>query len=218
MIYEQDRFHKLPVERAARLLGYGGLNGGSRPLLSALRKYGLLDYLGTGKDLQVQLSEDAKRLILGTDEGEQHGVLQACLHRPAAFAEVFAAYGTSEWPSDETLSKILERDFALLPRAIPGFLENLRDSIAYVEEHAPSTNAVSTDVDSSGPAGDQDTQPVAPRLPKGSLTVTMPGGNAYLVIPDPLGRSEALRIKHWLEAVVVPTVDFAAMGSPDEEE
>lgn len=217
-IYEVDRFHRLPAERAARLIGYGGLNGKSRPLLSALRKFGLLDYFGSGNELEVQLSESAKGILLGTDDGEQHSVLAACLHRPAAFAEVLAQYGESDWPSRETFAKILERDFALLPGAIPGFLESLADSVAYVKEHAPNTPSDSGKQAASPSTKEEELGPAAKSPPKGSLTVTMPGGDAYLVIPDPLGRSEAQRIKLWLEAVVVPTVDFAATGSPDEEE
>src|SRR6476619_927765 len=58
-IYSQEYFHKASEETIAQDLGYTGLNGRSIGIISALKKYGLLEQVEDG----FRLSDDAQTIL-----------------------------------------------------------------------------------------------------------------------------------------------------------
>lgn len=127
-----DSEHRSPMseEGAARAMGYAGLNGKTRVLLSALKKYGLLDE-SPGGDLRV--SDLAMRILFPEPESERIDALREAALRIDLFRDLTRTHLDA---SDENLrSTLMRRSFteAGAQQAIASFRDtvkvaNLRES------------------------------------------------------------------------------------------
>jgi hypothetical protein len=96
-------------EVLAKLLGFGGLNGASMGVLSAISKYGLLEDAGN-KELKV--SDLADAILFPHQADERARSIADAASKPALFAEI-----NEKWPdhppSDESLrSYLIRRGFS----------------------------------------------------------------------------------------------------------
>lgn len=100
----------------AKLLGYGGLNGGSAGMLSALSKYGLIESVGDG---EARITDLAVRIMFAETTEEKRAALEEAAFKPAVFSEI-----REKWPdrppSDESLRSFLLRK---------GFTEGAADQV-----------------------------------------------------------------------------------------
>lgn len=102
-IYKAEHTHRAGDEVLAKNLGYNSLNGTSRSILSALKKYGLLQADGDG----FRVSDDAVDILELPRENPAHrGAVERAVLRPALFAELHEIYG-EELPSDSNLRHFL---------------------------------------------------------------------------------------------------------------
>ena len=102
-MYEQEGRQPASDEDMAKDLGYNSLNGTSRGILSALKKYGLLQRDGDG----VKVSDDAVALIeLPPADTEHAAAVRRVAFRPVLFAELHEKYRT-DLPSDKNLRHFL---------------------------------------------------------------------------------------------------------------
>lgn len=214
-IYEKDRFTVAPAESAARTMGFAGLNGGSRPTLSALKKYGLLDYQGSGDKLSVSLSAEAKRFFLGTEPDEQREVVVAAISRPTIYQEIFSEWPDWALPSNETLGKKLELQYGLQHKAIPSFISDLHEGIEYVKSLGGGPVTGNPEFRGSDPESGTSDDPepnvgLDPKPGPGLMKIPMPGSEAFIALPQAPSTAEAKRILRWLNQVVTPAVEFAA--------
>src|SRR4030095_10215657 len=68
-LYDIEKRNAVPAEVALRHWGYTNPKSSSATMtMAALRSYGLLDYVGSGKTLQVKLSPRALKVLLKTPE------------------------------------------------------------------------------------------------------------------------------------------------------
>ena len=221
-LYEKDRWSECPALTAAKHLGYAGLNGGSRPVLSALKKYGLVEYIGSADNMRLKLTDLARRMLLPVAEEERTLAVREALVSPAIHAELLVAFPQWDLPSDETLGARLEREFGLQHAAVKPFIADLRESLDYVrgfgagdERSTEGINDVPK-ADSRDTASPQHHESSGPS-PSGLMKVPMPGSAAFIVFPESMTPTEAKRLLSWLSRVVTPAVEFASdPGLSDE--
>jgi hypothetical protein len=128
-VYEKEHTHKAAPEVVAKALGYSGLNGASLSLISALKKFGLLEEVG--KDLKI--SHAALTILVDPkDSAERAKLIRQAAFAPALFSELQGQYGDTV-PSDENLrSYLLKRGFA--PSAVDSPIRSYRETIALVSD------------------------------------------------------------------------------------
>jgi hypothetical protein len=128
-IYDSEHMHSTPREALAKALGYGGLNGASGGVLSALVKYGLLTK-GVGEEFKV--SADAQTILIHAEGDEERAeAIQRAAFRPTLFQELHDTYG-DDLPSENTLSIYLQkRNFN--PKVVMNVIGLYRDTIDFVK-------------------------------------------------------------------------------------
>jgi hypothetical protein len=130
MIFQKENRH--PADRAviARAIGYGGLNGKSLGMISALTKYGLLEPAGGD---QLRLSEMAVDLAVHSPgDPERVQAVRRVAFLPSLFTELHDQYGDTP-PSDQNLrAYLVKRGFN--PQTVDGVIRSYRDTMAFVEE------------------------------------------------------------------------------------
>lgn len=222
-ILEKDRWTEAPALAAVKNMGYAGLNGGSRPALSALRKYGLLEYIGSGDNLRVKLSDLARRFFLAVEDDQKAELIWEAMRCPQIHADLLEVFPNWELPSDTTLASRLELEFRMQHAAIKPFIADLRDSL----EFARSFGLPGPAQEDRDAMAEHSIDP--PNVPVQSLQVTsslhvggtiklpMPGSATYIVLPETLDSIEAKRILSWLRKVVTPAVEFASWQDNGDE-
>ncbi len=139
-VYEKEHTHKAAPEVVAKALGYSGLNGASLSVISALKKFGLLEEVG--KDLKV--SHGALTILVDPkDSTDRAKLIRQAAFAPALFSELQGQYGDSV-PSDENLrSYLLKRGFA--PSSVDAPIRSYRETIALVSDLPKEDNTPTTE-------------------------------------------------------------------------
>jgi len=198
-VYEENHLHQAEPEAVVRAMGYGSLNGTSKTMLSALKKYGLLD---EDEDGQLRVSKPAMSILVDPAESpERLRALTEAALAPSLFAELHQEYGSSV-PNDTILrSFLLKRGFS--PNTVDAPISAYRDTAAYVANmtaiaapRAPEEAKAEVDGDLLGGEDFQLMPQPAPRRPPSlnviEATASVPGEREWL--RGPLGRETAYRI------------------------
>ena len=128
-MYEERGRQPASDEDIAKDLGYSSLNGTSRGLLSALKKYGLLLRDGDG----FKVSDDAVALIELPPTDVEHGaVVRRVAFRPMLFAELYEKY-RNDLPSDKNLRHFLITK-GFNPKTTNEAIRVYRDTLNFVSE------------------------------------------------------------------------------------
>ncbi len=123
-IHSAEQHLAAPKTVIAKHLGYGGLNGASIKIISALTKYGLIEEVSDDK---VKVSPRAVSILYPSNATEKETALRDAALQPALFAEIFEEWG-GERPSDENLrAYLIRRNFAsdALDRVIQAYHETM---------------------------------------------------------------------------------------------
>ncbi|ESY84713.1 MULTISPECIES: hypothetical protein [unclassified Mesorhizobium] len=96
----------VPREVIAKHLGFGGLNGASATVLSALAKYGLLEAVGDG---EAKVSELALTILFPHDPNEKQEAIEKAAFRPVLFAKLREKW-PDRAPTEESLRSYLVRE------------------------------------------------------------------------------------------------------------
>jgi hypothetical protein len=137
VLHKANGLHPMSREAVAKNLGYGGLNGASLPILSALTKYGLLVPHGD----QLKISEDGLRII-----AEQPGsaprveALRRAALTPVLFAELAKLYPGNTAPSNATLESYLVQQ-GFTRKACVDATRAYRDTLELVSSEASAYDA-----------------------------------------------------------------------------
>ena len=134
--------HSASKEAIARILGYGGLNGTSNSVMSALQKYNLLEPEGD----ELKVSETAQDiLIYPLESPERSSAVSSIAFLPSIFQELVQKYGL-DLPNDIVITpNLLKMGFN--PKAVPNVLRIFRDTIEFVKEEGASTKEESSEQD-----------------------------------------------------------------------
>ena len=129
-IYQSAHTHKAPASTVAATLGYTGLNGASLGVLSALKKYGLLEAVGD----DVRISQEGLSILVDPPGSvDRAQAIMKAAFRPALFAELRKEYGDTPPKSDDFLRAfLLKRGFVLSIVDVP--IRTYRDTMVLVEE------------------------------------------------------------------------------------
>jgi hypothetical protein len=109
-LYDKAHTHKANSATVASALGYTGLNGASLGVISALKKYGLIEGVG---DSEFKVSKDGLTIVVDPKSSTERAtaILRAAF-RPSLFAELRAEYGDKPPKSDDYLRAfLLKRGF-----------------------------------------------------------------------------------------------------------
>ncbi len=102
-VYAVEHTHSVPDQSIASALGYSSLNGTSKVVLSAMKKFGLLVASGDG----FKVSQDAIAIIeLPPDDSTRIVALHKSALRPPVFKQLYEKYG-NDLPSDASLRHYL---------------------------------------------------------------------------------------------------------------
>jgi hypothetical protein len=143
-VYDREHTHKAAPEVIAKALGYAGVNGSSLGVMSALKKYGLLE--DVGKDWKV--STDALTILVDPPHSvERAHAIRRAAQAPALFANLLEEYGEKP-PSDDNLrAYLLKRGFA--QSAVDTPMRAYRETLEFVSKlpdayNAPMERAIQT--------------------------------------------------------------------------
>ena len=170
----------------------------------------------------AQLSELSKAFFLSADPEERRIAARDALLRPAIYREIHEKYENWDLPSDTSMVVLLEREFGLQHKAIPGFLSDLKASIEYVRElgaltesggESSDVTATAEPVRTPGPASVPEVKP-EPVVTPGLMKVPMPRSASYIVLPEEFTHAEGDRIQAWLTSVIVPMIKLTAVEEP----
>lgn len=130
-LYQKAHTYKASAEVIVSTFGYGGLNGKSLGVISALKKYGLLESVGGS---EFKISKDALTILVdpksSTDRAQ---AILRCAYRPSLFAELRQEYGDKPPAGDEFLRAfLLKRGF--VQSVVDSAIRAYRDTIACVHE------------------------------------------------------------------------------------
>lgn len=127
-LYEKDKRHPMTKDVAATHLGYSKSSGATIPLFAAMKRYGLLESVGT--DLRV--TEDAQVIFVYPKDSPEHIAMRKRLAMlPSLFGEVLASFPGGELPSDATLKAKLMHVFKFASsEAAETFIRALREAVA----------------------------------------------------------------------------------------
>jgi hypothetical protein len=128
-VYEEEGRQPASDEDIAEDLGYNTLNGTSRGVLSALKKYGLLQRDGD----RFKASDDAVAIIeLPTADSEHAAAVRRVAFRPALFAELYEKY-SHDLPNDKNLRHLLITK-GFNPKTTNEVIRVYRDTLEFVSE------------------------------------------------------------------------------------
>lgn len=131
LVYKKEHTHPAPPEVIAKAMGYSGLSGKSLTVVSALKKYGLLEETDSG----LKISQDGLRILVGTKTSpERSDSIRKAAKAPQLFAELMDRFGDS-LPSDDNLrSHLLLKNF--LPGTVDGAIRAYRETVEYTLNEA----------------------------------------------------------------------------------
>ena len=130
-LYGEAHTHKASAASVVGALGYTGLNGASLGVISALKKYGLIESVG---DNEFKISKDGLAIIVDSKSSKDRAaaIVRAAL-RPALFVELHAEYGDKPPKSDEFLRAfLLKRGFVQSVVDVP--IRTYRDTMELFQE------------------------------------------------------------------------------------
>ncbi len=146
-VYEKEHTHKTSSEVVAIAIGYNGLNGTSRSMTSALKKYGLLQADGDG----LRVSSDAVDIFeLPADDPISVEARRRAALKPPLFAEMKETYG-DRLPSDANVRHwLIKKGFN--PRMAADVIQLYKDTMESIAESGEAKPAVPANT----PAGQQE--------------------------------------------------------------
>ena len=125
-LYEVAAQKPVSRDQAFHGLGFAGANGVSVGVVSAVRKYGLVEKTG-----QVyRVSRLAVRLIDGKSASDRQTALEEAVKRPNIFAELWGAFRGQDPSPDDLAAYLAGSGFS--PTAIPKVVSGFRSSIDFV--------------------------------------------------------------------------------------
>jgi hypothetical protein len=167
-LYDQDKTAVVPLETAAKHIGFAKAHGQAVMFLSALRKFGLVEYPSDGR---VAITRRAVDIITFPDgHSRKSKAVQDAALSPTIYSGLVEKYRHSGLPSDEAIGAELIADSGFNPTAVGAFLKDFRESLEYAGLlpngvlPLSRSNEATTDNGASGGEQPQSQQDPAPDL------------------------------------------------------
>lgn len=152
-LYSEAHTHKASAAVVVGTWGYTGLNGKSLGVISALKKYGLLEAVG---DNEFKISKDGLTVVVDPKSSKERAaaIIRAAF-RPALFAELRQEYGDKPPKGDEFIRAfLLKRGFVQSVVDVP--IRTYRDTMVLVEQAMEVLTVAEIDDVALTPAVDED--------------------------------------------------------------
>ena len=181
VVYKAAHTAKAPASTIAAALGYNGLNGSSLGVLSALKKFGLLESVGE----ELKVSREGLSILV--DPPGSIVRAKAIMHaafRPALFAELRKEYGDNPPKSDDFLRAfLLKRRFLVSVVDVP--IKTYRDTMVMVDEAQAvlGQEAVTLETSRTVELDEDEETSIAPAL--NVTTASAPTTSVQLTAPPP---------------------------------
>lgn len=128
-IYGKEQF--APAQRLAVLkhMGYTTENGASLTVLSALKKFDLINE----EKGSILLTENARNIVAITNDHDERKVnaLKDSALSPDIYRKLWEKYQSSGLPSDDSLSSELLLNYGFNAKVIKSFIANFRETLEY---------------------------------------------------------------------------------------
>jgi hypothetical protein len=135
-IYDKEHQGRMSKQVVAKHLGFGGLNGVSMSVISALGKYGLLASI----DDDLQVSNDALSILVDPPESEERAqAIRRAALKPELFTELNKHFGGTV-PSDVNLSAYLQKH-GFTANAATLAAKSFRETMQLISGQAPVAHA-----------------------------------------------------------------------------
>lgn len=166
-VYEDQRQYPTTRDVVAKLMGYGGLNGASATMVSALSKFGLLE--GHGDTLRV--SDLGQDLILHRKgDPEYAAAVQQAAYLPAFFQELREQFPQG-LPSEHSLrATLIKRGFN--PKAVDGAVRAYRETEQFVANEVEGSERFRHKTESPGSNSSDRDAPVEVERPAAEAGVS----------------------------------------------
>jgi hypothetical protein len=169
-LYEKERLHATPVATIATHWNYKSLNGPAAQTLAALKKYGLIQDEGAGKDRKARISPLADVIVAHPDEAMRKSAIQNAALQPTMHRELWDKYH-EDLPSDSNLRWELTHDRGFTETGASEFIPVYRATVAFAQlaSHVPEPaqeqdqNDAGKHEEYSNPATQLETEPERPR-------------------------------------------------------
>jgi hypothetical protein len=169
MVYDKEFKNPAPREVLVKDMGYGGINGASAGVFSAVVKYGLLESAGND---QYRITEDALDIFLH-QKGEElrSKAIEKLAFSPTLFAELRDSFGKT-LPSDDNLKAYLVKK-GFVPKAAEDAIRSYRATVELVDEETKAYNLNDSKNESKG-GNPIDMQPPPAANPQGNTGFAPP--------------------------------------------
>jgi len=145
-IYNKEHVSKASPDVVVKAMGYNGLNGASMTILSALKKYGLLEEVG--KELKV--SHAALTILVDQKDSEDRiAAIRQAAFAPALFSELRQQYPDAIPSDDNMRSFLLKRGF--LQSAVDAPIRAYRETMSLVSELPKEDNSTNVEEPKEAP-------------------------------------------------------------------
>jgi len=128
-LYNADGRSGSPLEAAVKHFGFNRPHGTAMALVSALRKYGLVE-VSNGR---VTLTQPAVSIIVFPDDDpRKFENLRIAALAPEIYSELYNRYSKAgKLPSATTLKAELEAEMKFNPRAVADFVRDFKETLSY---------------------------------------------------------------------------------------
>lgn len=133
-LYTQEKMNPVPLTIAVKRWGFKEKSSGGLVTIAALKSFGLLKDSGSGKDRKLQLTDEARRILLDTrqESHERDQLIKDAALRPKIHNTLWKKWGT-ELPSDETVRHALIFDWSFNENIVGDFIKEYKDTILFAK-------------------------------------------------------------------------------------
>jgi len=178
-LYDQERRNAAPVNAILDHWDYSPGSGPGILAVAALRKFGLLEYVGTGTAKQARLTDLALKILLDDRDvsPERDEAIRQAAFTPAIHSDIRRRYPDG-LPSDGTLKHYLTYDRKFTEPAAKQLIAELKDTLGFIGEG--SGGAMPPEIEPQGvpPVSSVDRVLGREGVPPMPATATAGGGGA----------------------------------------
>lgn len=152
-LYEAEGRNIAPIAAIQQHWGYNINSGPANLAVAALKKYGLLEDSGSGKERTARLTDLGYEVVHHPDPVQRAAAIRRAALLPSIHSSLWEMYRETGLPSDATLRHELVFNRAFTETGATEFMTQFRKTVAYANLGSTAT------VDPSGEDGEPDETP-----------------------------------------------------------
>jgi hypothetical protein len=144
-----ERKNSAPVHVAVKHWGYKEKSSGGLQTIAALKTFGLMDDVGSGRERKVKLSDFGLQIVQDErlDSPERDNLIKRAALMPKIHSSLWNKY-RAELPSPDNLAHELKTVYKFNPSVIANFVKEYRDTISFAK--LTDSDRVSSEVRGDG--------------------------------------------------------------------